>query len=166
MRRLTTGNKKLRGIPRRLRALERWAAGFSGQVHPRSPDMERYQHWKIPVPGALVQGPQAHIEHQAFCAQQLLEAAAHLSRAADRSQGYCRVACILVWPWLHQSEVTVFYDRDYYLGFLGQANALAPQRLSDRLALVLPESFVEHGQDVTQPDDEEAVHWWCLGEPA
>jgi hypothetical protein len=96
----------------------------------------------------------------------LLEAAAHLSRAADRSQGYYRVACIFVWPWVHQSEVTVFYDRDYYLSFLGQTNALKPDLLSQTLALRLPEHFVEHGHDVTQPDDEVKVRWWCIGEPA
>ncbi|WP_350446484.1 DUF3916 domain-containing protein [Pseudomonas solani] len=123
-------------------------------------------HWKIPVPNTLVQGPQTRLELQAFCAQQMLEAAAHLSQAADRSQGYYRTACILVWPWMHQSEVTVFYDRDYYLSFLGQANGLSPASLSDRLSLKVPSHFVEHGHDVTQADDELAVQWWCIGEPA
>nr|WP_285961311.1 DUF3916 domain-containing protein [Pseudomonas tohonis] len=88
MRHFTLSDKKLRGVHRRLRALERWAAGFQGQFHPRGQDMARYLNWKIPVPNTLVQGPQARIEHQAFCVQQMLEAAAHLSRAADRSQGY------------------------------------------------------------------------------
>ncbi|MBT2338989.1 DUF3916 domain-containing protein [Pseudomonas fluorescens] len=166
MRRLALSNKKLRGIPRRLRALERWAVRFNGNYYPRSYEDQRFTHWKIPVHTCLVQGSQAPIEVQAFCVQQSLEAAAHLSRAADRGQGYYRVACLLVWPWVHQSEVTVFYDRDYYLGFLGQHNTLAPLRLSEKLALVLPDSFIEHGHDATQRDDEVDVHWWCIGEPA
>ena len=166
MRRLLPRNNKLRGIPRRLRALEHWAASFSGEFHPRINEHERYTHWKIPVLSTLVQGPQARIEVQAFCVQQLLEAATHLSCAADRSQGYYRIACLLVWPWLHQSEVTVFYDREYYLSFLGQHNSLAPIRLSDRLALDVPERFIEHGHDVTQSDDEVEVQWWCIGEHA
>ncbi|RON42944.1 DUF3916 domain-containing protein [Pseudomonas frederiksbergensis] len=166
MRKIAISNKPLRGIPRRLRALERWASGFRDEFHPRSAHMERYTHWKIPVHEALIQGPQARIEVQALCIQQLLEAANHLSNAADRSQGYYRVACLLVWPWVHQSEVTVFYDRDYYLGFLGEANALMPERISRTLALQTPANFIEHGHDVTQPDDEVAVQWWCIGEPA
>ncbi|WP_256572898.1 MULTISPECIES: DUF3916 domain-containing protein [unclassified Pseudomonas] len=166
LRQIALSDRKLRGIPRRLRALERWAAKFNGRFYPHIHKSERYAHWKIPVINSLVQGPHAHIEVQAFCIQQLLEAAAHLSRAADRSQGYYRVACLLVWPFVHQSEVTVFYDRDYYLSFLGQHNTLAPLRLSDRLALNVPESFIEHGHDVTQSDDEVDVHWWCIGEPA
>ncbi|AMS17688.1 hypothetical protein A3218_26600 [Pseudomonas chlororaphis] len=166
MRRLLLSNKKLRGIPRRLRALEYWAAGFSGEFYPHIDERQRYTHWKIPVLNTLVEGPQARIELQAFCVQQLLEAANHLSRAADRSQGYYRVACLLVWPWLHQSEITVFYDREYYLSFLGQHNSLAPISLSHKLALDIPESFIEHGHDVTQSDDEVEVQWWCIGERA
>ena len=62
--------------------------------------------------------------------------------------------------------MTVFHDRDYYLGFLGQGNGLAPKRLSDRLALRVPAHFIEHGHDATQADDDLAVQWWCIGEPA
>lgn len=166
MRQIALSNKPLRGVPRRLRALEHWASSFRDEYYPRSERMERYTHWKIPVHEALVEGTRARIEVQAFCIQQLLEAASHLSRAADRSQGYYRVACLLTWPWVHQSEITLFYDRDYYLGFLGETNSLQPARLSHTLALQLPEHFIEHGHDVTQPDDEGSVHWWCIGEPA
>ena len=166
MRQIALSNKPLRGIPRRLRALERWAASFREEFYPRSEHMERYSHWKIPVHEALVEGPQARIEVQAFCIQQLLEAANYLSEAADHSQGYYRVACLLTWPWVHQSEVTVFYDRDYYLGFLGETNALMPERISDALALHIPASFIEHGHDVIHPEDQVAEQWWCIGEPA
>jgi hypothetical protein len=71
-----------------------------------------------------------------------------------------------VWPWVHQSEITLFYVRDYYLGFLGETNTLKPERISHTLALLTPAHFVEHGHNVTQPDDEVAVQWWCIGEPA
>ncbi|MDQ3203479.1 MAG: DUF3916 domain-containing protein, partial [Pseudomonadota bacterium] len=88
------------------------------------------------------------------------------SKAADHSHGYYRVACLLTWPWVYGSEVTVFYDRDYYLRFLGEANALMPERISHDLALHVPANFIEHGHDVTQSDDEVAVQWWCIGESA
>ena len=166
MRQIALSNKPLRGVHRRLRALEHWACSFRDQFHPRSVHMERYTHWKIPVHEALVQGPQARIEVQAFCIQQLLEAASHLSNAADRSKGYYRVACLLVWPWVHQSEITLFYDRDYYLGFLGETNSLKPERISHALALRTPAHFIEHGHDVTQSEDEVAIQWWCIVEPA
>lgn len=165
MRQISVNGKPLRGLHRRLRSIERWASSFHDNFYPR-PGERRYTNWKIPVHEALVEGPQARIEVQAFCIQQLLEAATHLSNAADRSQGYYRVACLLTWPWVHQSEVTIFYDQDYYLRFLGETNALKPELLSHTLALHAPAHFIEHGRDVTQPDDEIAVQWWCIGEPA
>jgi len=62
--------------------------------------------------------------------------------------------------------ITVFYGHDYYLGFLGETNALMPEQISHSLALHTPANVIEHGHDVTQPDDEVAVQWWCIGEPA
>lgn len=164
MRQIIVDNKPLRGL--HLRAIERWASSFRNTFYPRPMDNRRYTNWKIPVHEALVQGPQARIEVQASCIQQLLEAATHLSKAADRSQGYYRVACLLTWPWVHESEVTLFYDEDYYLRFLRQTNSLKPELLSHTLALHAPAHFIEHGDDVTQPDDEIEVQWWCIGEPA
>ena len=62
--------------------------------------------------------------------------------------------------------ITIFYDRGYYLRFLGETNTLKPERISHTLALRTSEHFIEHGHEVTQPDDEVAVQWWCIGEPA
>ena len=59
MRQIALSNKPLRGIPRRLRVLERWASSFRDEFYPRSAQMERYTHWKIPGHEALVEGPQA-----------------------------------------------------------------------------------------------------------
>lgn len=165
MRQISINGKPLRGLHRRLRSIERWASGFEGNFYPR-PEDRRSANWKIPVHELLVEGDRARIEAQAFCIQQLLEAATHLSSAADRSQGYYRVACLLTWPWVFESEVTIFYDQDYYLRFLGEANALEPQRLSDKLALHVPTHFIEHGHEVTRPYDENKVQQWCIGEPA
>jgi hypothetical protein len=167
VRQLALTDGKLRGIPRRMRALEKWAQGFEGCVRPRSEAQELFCNWKLPVHSALVQGRQTHPELQARCVGQLLKAAAHLSEAAHGvSHGYYRVACLITWPWLHQSEVTVFYDRAYYEGLLGKNNTLAPRRLSDMLSLTVPAHFREHGHDVTQPDDSVPVEWWCIGEEA
>lgn len=167
MRQIAVSNKKLRGIPRRLRSLETWASSFEGVIRSQTTQEEKYFNWKIPVHSALVEGNQIAIEIQALCVMQLLRAAEYLSDAApDNPKNYYRVACLLTWPWLHQSEVTIFYNQDYYEGFLGEENSLAPERISEKLGLLLPQSFIEHGHDVTQPDDETTVQWWCLGQQA
>lgn len=167
MRKIALSNKKLRGIPRRMRALEKWASSFNGVYRPRSNQLEKYINWKIPVHIFLVQGNQTSLEIQSFCVNQLLKAASHLAAASSDSAGsYYRVACVITWPWLHQSEVTIFYDKEYYESFLGKENSLAPKLISEKLALIVPSHFLEHGHDVTQPDDFAPVEWWCIGQEA
>jgi hypothetical protein len=165
VRQIALSSKKLRGIPRRMRALERWSSTFTGLYRPRSAEQERFFNWKIPVHVFLVQGRQTNAEIQSFCVTQLLKAATHLATASRAAANeYYRVACLIVWPWLHQSEITIFYDKAYYQSFLGRENTLAPRLISDKLSLSVPPHFLEHGHDVTQPDDLVAVEWWCIGE--
>ncbi|MBT0961894.1 DUF3916 domain-containing protein [Denitromonas iodatirespirans] len=167
MRQIALSDKKLRGIPRRIRALEKWAQGFSGYGRPQSEALERYFNWKIPVHSALVQGRQTNLGIQSRCVAALLKAASCLTEASSTaSNGYYRVACLITWPWLHQSEVTIFYDKSYYESFLGKTNALAPRRISEKLSLSVPARFLEHGHDITQPEDTFPVESWCIGEEA
>lgn len=166
MRQIATTAKKLRGIPRRLRALERWADGFAGFVQPRSAEDERFRNCKIPVHIALVEGRHTHRRIQAQCVAAMLRAAEHLARAAGTERrSYYRVACLFNWPRLHDSEVTVFFDETCYAGFMRGRNALAPRSLTAALGVALPAGFIECGSDITQPEDTQPVELWCIGEP-
>jgi Protein of unknown function (DUF3916) len=165
MRQIATTRKKLRGIPRRLRALDRWADSFAGMVRPRSDQGERFCNARIPVHIALVEGRQTNRRIQAQCVAAMLRAATHLSHAAGAVRpDYYRVACLFNWPRLHDSEVTLFYDAGYFAGFMREHNALAPRSLTGSLGLAIPDGFVECGCDITQPDDAETVELWCIGE--
>lgn len=57
-RRFSFSNKKLRGIPRRLRALARWTKSFSGYFPSQLTPEEKYWNYKIPVYRNLVEGKQ------------------------------------------------------------------------------------------------------------
>jgi hypothetical protein len=167
MRQLALTSKKLRGIPRRLRALERWADGFAGTVRPRSAERERFCNWKIPVHVHLVEGRQTNRRIQAQCVAAMLRAAEHLVQAAGTERdGYYRVACLFTWPRLHDSEVTIFYDPTYYRGFMRDVNSLAPRSFVATLGVALPPGCVECGCDITQPDERGPVELWCIGERA
>ncbi|WP_408501635.1 DUF3916 domain-containing protein, partial [Paraburkholderia xenovorans] len=64
--------KKLRGIPRRLRAIQGWPEQLSSYISPdvwRSSDV--YWNWKIPVSSSLVQGRYATAATRRACAQGL-----------------------------------------------------------------------------------------------
>lgn len=49
MRRLSLTNKKLRNIPRRLKALTRWADSFEGSFYSELPLERGFENEKIPV---------------------------------------------------------------------------------------------------------------------
>jgi len=167
MRQFALSSKKLRNIPRRQRALVRWAAGFTGRYLPAQRADTRFFNWKIPVHLHLLQGKQTTPDLQAFCVQQLIQAAQHLIDAANAHAPapYYRVACLIIWPYLHQSEVTIFYDPQYYQGFLNTKTPLPRSALLKHLALEIPVDWQVTGVDATQPDDPQLVTWWVIGQP-
>ena len=67
MRQFALSSKKLRNIPRRQRALARWAAGFAGRYIPAQRADARFFNWKIPVHLHMLQGQQTTPDLQAFC---------------------------------------------------------------------------------------------------
>lgn len=164
MRQFALSSKKLRNIPRRQRALALWAAEFAGRYLPAQQTDARFFNWKVPVHLHLLQGQQTTPDLQAFCIQQLIQAAQHLIQAANAPAPYYRVACLIVWPYLHQSEVTIFYDPQYYQGFLNTKNPLHRSTLLEQLTLEIPLDWQVVGVDVTQPDDPQPVTWWLIGQ--
>jgi hypothetical protein len=160
-----SGNKKLRGVPRRLRALKKWAENFEGHYYPRSELGEKFCHWKIPVLSSLVNPPQTTHAIQAQCMASMLQAANFLVQAVpNNDQQYYRVACLLTLPWMFNSEVTIFYDPDYYYGFFAY-HQLEPRKLSTEFGLILPNGFVERGCIVRDEEESCSEEWWCIGQP-
>ncbi|TNF07564.1 MAG: DUF3916 domain-containing protein, partial [Pseudomonadales bacterium] len=64
-------SKKPRGVARRLKALDHWAACFEDNFPQSIPAGERYWNWKIPVLFSLVEGRHTNPQIQARCAQAL-----------------------------------------------------------------------------------------------
>lgn len=156
--------KKLRGIPRRLRSLSKWPDQFAGFYFPRSEDGEKYCHWKIPVISSLVNPPHTTREIQSQCMSYMLRAASLLAESLPLEyEGYYRVACLFTLPWMHQSEVTIFYDSEYYLRFYGETNEFESRSLSSEFGITIPNGFVERGCVVNVEGDVE--EWWCIGQP-
>ena len=168
MRRLAISErKKVRGIPRRLAALARWADQFAGRHLPRPAGGDEYWNWKIPVYSGLVNPPHATVAIQGECMRHMLRAAEHLAAAVPAAyEGYYRVACLFVLPWMYYSEIAIFYERDYYLRFYGRRHELAPRLLSLEFGFTVPEGFVERGYRVFDEDEGTDEEWWCIGQPA
>ena len=124
-------SKKLRNPGRHLRHLARWPERIVGEVS-ALPEREtdahlggRFWNFKVPVFQKLVDPPHATVEMQRACITAILKAAEAIERSDVRPKE-CRVACLVSMPSLFNSEVTLFFDEDYFRTFLpreeGQRN--------------------------------------------
>ena len=163
---------KLRGVKRRLRALDAWAESFNGFTP--SYDGRKFLNYKIPVLDRLVEHPTTKLNIQTKAFASLIKAARHLAENKDSCNApYYRVAVLLVLPNMFNSEVTLFFDRDYYKGFNHTQNLLPDHKRPSALFNVsVPDDFTEIGCLVEWEDeyDEDEVfkvsqEWWTVGQP-
>ena len=116
-------SKKLRNPERHLRQLARWPERIVREVSAlpeRDPEAHlggRFWNFKVPVFQKLVDPPQATVEMQRACLAAILASAEAVERS-ERRPADCRVACLVSTPSLFNSEVTLFFDEDYFQTFL------------------------------------------------
>lgn len=152
--------KKLRGVPRRLRALKRWSEGFAGDFPSRETLAltNRYYNWKIPVDANLVEGRQATRDIQRTCAQRLIDACGHLLADKPEFARETRVTCVVCLPDMFISEVCIYLDEAYYRGHI-TGGRIVGRRLSAEWGLELPEGVDELGVEVDDGGER-----WYFGE--
>ena len=116
MRQLRLTNKKLRGIPRRLRALKRWSENFIDYFPDELPKGRQYMNWKIPVHAGLVMGKYSTPKIKAECAQRMIEACANLIHAKPIKFKNVRVTALISLPDMFSSEICLYLDEAYFRG--------------------------------------------------
>jgi len=117
--------KKLRNPGRHMRQLARWPDWIEERLpEPWQVEGDRYLNFKVPVFAKAVDPPHATAETQRACLAAILSAAARLE-ASPRTPRPCRVACLVEYPGMFGSEVTLFFSEEYFETFLPPA---APQR--------------------------------------
>ncbi|BBG29376.1 DUF3916 domain-containing protein [Zymobacter palmae] len=172
-RSLSFTHKKLRGVPRRLRAISRWAASFEGYFPTLTDEDYAHGYWsiKIPVACALVEGKQTSSVLQAYCAQEMIAACAHLTAAKPAALSECRVTCCIVLPSMFASELCIYTREDYFQAHtepgenhFGRRSLIEHQRLSDEWALALPSNMEEKG--LLFASDDYRCERWYFGELA
>jgi hypothetical protein len=171
MRRLSLTYKKLRNIPRRLRALTRWADSFEGSFYSELPLQRGFVNEKIPVIESLVEGRQTTPEILAHCAQQLINAAGHLVKARPDDTPQCWVVACIIIPDMFSSEICVYTDERRYLGSTQpfdyenfRQTRITDRSLASEWSLNIPPGLQEVGFHLTHEDDEgetyESEHWY------
>ncbi len=170
-RRFSLSNKKLRGIPRRLRALARWKNSFSGYYPNQLTPEEKYWNYKIPVYRNLVEGKQTTKSIQAFCAQQLIDAAHLIYKAKPQDAKHSRVTCVISLPCMFSSELCIYTSEEYFkehaaehTGRFGKIERIQGKSLAQEYGLELPEGFNELGVLRINEDDDGnpyiSQHWY------
>jgi hypothetical protein len=166
-------DKKLRGIPRRLKALKRWAETWSDYFPSNLRAEDRYWNVKIPVITSLVQGKQTSKELQSFCAQQLINATHKIYLAKPDASNY-RVTCCIVLPDMFASELCIYIDENYFnehtsngLNRFGLLERIQDKSLAKEWGLEFPENFSEIGITRTMESDDGKIYVsenWYFGD--
>ena len=164
---------KVRGVERRLRALDKWADSFEGYF-PSEYSQEKYWNWKLPVLDRLVEPPTTNHEIQACCAQALLRAAKHLFEAKPEGYDQAVVSALITYPDMFSSEICVFFDRGYFDSFFDRnsewqsLSAIPDRKLSNSLSLEVPSPFIQSGYLYRTKDEWEGEvttyegEWWSF----
>lgn len=179
--------RRLRNPARHLRSLARQASDPPGWL-PSHDVLEgwadRFWHWKAPIDSKLVAPRDTNPAIKAAVAQSLLEAAANASRHLVLRRK-ARVACLLAPENLFASEVTIFFDDDYFQTFLppaihgvARAGAFAVTTAPATIDVVpdwglqVPKGLRDFGgylmteQEDGDPDATFVSHHWVFAEPA
>lgn len=169
-RRLALSDKKIRNIPRRLKALAAWASDFEGYFPDELTLEDKYCNWKIPVLTTLVEGKQATNPIRKECAQQLINAAGHLHLARPANTISCRVVANIVLPNMFSSEICIYTNLDYHRSHVSPVsseNCIRGKSLAEEWGLVLPEWMAERGTRCSGTDSDGEpyeVEQWYFGE--
>jgi hypothetical protein len=171
MRRIAFSNKKIRNIPRRLRALKAWAASYEGYFPNDLPIDQGYVNCKIPVLETLVEGKQATFAIQKECAQQLINTAHHLIQARPENTINCRIVATITTPDMFSSEICIYTDMSRYRGHVLPFDysyfrqiRITDRSLATEWGLVLPKGMNEAGFHFVHEDEDgqkfESEHWY------
>jgi len=108
--------EKLRGVNRRLRALEKWSNNFENHFPIEHSD-EKYWNYKIPVLDRMVNSPTTSEYIQSHCINAIFHAANQIHNAKPKSMDNAIVTALITYPDMFDSEVCVFFDSKYFNGF-------------------------------------------------
>jgi uncharacterized protein DUF3916 len=176
MRRIALTEKKLRGVPRRLRALAKWPRLFEGAFPDGLVLGDRFVNYKLPVHEALVDGKQATSDQRRAAAQALVDACAILMRAKPKSAVEFRVVATICLPQMFPSEVCIYSDEAYFQEMVrigqsrhGVTKRIVGRSLASEWGLSVPEGMVEFGLafdnlGASDQDDRRAGEYWFYGE--
>jgi hypothetical protein len=170
---------KLRGVKRRIRALQRWQDGFIDGF-PSEQEIsqcERYWNWKIPTHYLLVEGRQSTLETKRAVAQVLIDTCSNLANCKPGWARDIRITCKIPLPDMFSSEICLYTSEEYFQSHMEcgefednlRISTIDGPKLSERWELKIPKGFSEVGLKIDFPGYEAGVdahegELWFFGE--
>lgn len=158
---------KVRNIPRRIKALNRWVSTFQSPERSIFSEVEHYWNFKIPVEINLIQGKYSTIKTKAACAQDLINACSNLITATDGMNYSPRITAVVCLPDMFTSEVCLYRSEEYYQGFTtedrsenGASAVIKDRSLAAEWGLVLPANVQEIGITLEYYGSEDRDEWF------
>ncbi|WP_431223353.1 DUF3916 domain-containing protein [Serratia sp. L9] len=158
---------KVRNIPRRIKALNRWADTFHSPERGVFSEDEHYWNFKIPVEINLVAGKYSTIKTKAACAQALINACSNLITATSGMNYSPRITVVVCLPDMFTSELCLYRSEEYYQGFItedrsenGVSTLIKDRSLAAEWGLVLPANVQEIGITLEYYGSEDQDEWF------
>lgn len=166
--------KKLRGIPRRLRSLESWSESFREHFPPKAEVFANGKYWnfKVPTDWAMLEGKQSTTDMKRQAAQHLVNACGYLIAKKPDWARQIRVTCLVALPDMFTSKLCIYLDEDYYRSKVeaasnehGRQTPIEGRSLVSHWSLSLPKGVGERGVLLrynTSPNMEDhyvSEHW-------
>ncbi|MBK4785728.1 MAG: DUF3916 domain-containing protein [Pantoea sp. Pent] len=158
---------KVRNIPRRLKALNRWADTFNCPERALFSENEQYWNFKIPVEINLVQGKYSTLRDKAACAQAMINACSNLITVTADKNYPPRITAVICLPDMFTSEICLYRSEDDYQSFITEnhsengASALIQERsLAAEWGLILPANVQELGITLEYYGSENRDEWF------
>jgi len=158
---------KVRNIPRRLKALNRWADTFNCPERALFSQKEAYRNFKIPVEINLVEGKYSTLRDKAACAQAMLNACSNLITVTADMDYHPRITAVICLPDMFTSEICLFRSENYFQSFITEdrsengASALIKERsLATEWGLILPANVQELGISLEYFGSEDRDEWF------
>lgn len=170
--------KKLRGMPRRMRSLRKWPEQCSGYFPERDEFAEspQYWNWKIPTHCGLLEGKYTNHGIQRESAQILINACAAMIAAKPEWAASYRVTCVVCLPDMFTSEICIYVQEAYFQSHTaptrnsgGFSDVITGRSLAQEWGLLIPQGMGELGVALDYRGYEDKDNWfigerWYFGE--
>ncbi|MPM60133.1 hypothetical protein SDC9_106980 [bioreactor metagenome] len=165
--------KKVRGQKRKLSNLKRRFESLSEFFPDDSYVNDKYYHFHFPGAQNLVDSKNSTSKLRKTCIQLMIDSAYNLYKKRPESNVNNRIVCAIDLPFIWDSQVIIFYDKDYFKDFFNRdtddqrwTEIKSNSSIIDLFGLKCPDGFLVKGfiEEIEDEDYKFKGQIWFIGE--